>query len=87
MPFDFMKNFMMFENDERFARICESIEETIREADSSDEKISDMELMQALDFVGFSLFRDDWEEFKKMELHRDLGTCDPSKNRGKGFIH
>ena len=51
MAFDFMKNFMMFEDDERFGRLCESIEEAIRDTDQDDEKVSDAEIMQALDHL------------------------------------
>lgn len=87
MAFDFMKNFMMFEDDERFGRLCESIEEAIRDTDQNDEKVSDAEIMQALDLVGFNLFRDSWEEFKKMELTRDTVWEDPAKGRGKRLIN
>ena len=31
MSFDFMKDFMMFEDEERFAGLCEQIEETIKD--------------------------------------------------------
>ncbi len=42
--------------------------------------------LQALDFVGFNLFRDNWDEFKKMDLCRDLSyLSDP--NRDKNYIH
>ncbi len=87
MAFDFMKNFMMFEDDERFGRLCESIEEAIRDTDQDDEKVTDAEIMQALDLVGFNLFRDSWEEFKKMELTRDIAWDDPAKGRGKRLIN
>ena len=84
MSFDFFKNFMNLGDEERFARICESIEEVIREADaeSGEEKMTDLEMMQALDYVGFNLFRDNWEEFKKMDLNRDLSTlAQPDRDR------
>ncbi len=87
MAFDFMKNFLMFEDDERFGRLCEAIEESIREFDNDEEKFSEAEIMQALDLVGFNLFRDDWEEFKKMEATRDLTFIDPAKNKGKRLIN
>ena len=87
MAFDFMKNFTMFEDDERFGRLCESIEEAIRDTDQDEEKVSDAEIMQALDLVGFNLFRDSWEEFKKMELTRDTVWEDPAKGRGKRLIN
>ncbi len=66
MSFDFMKNLPMSEDEERFARLCESIEDLIREAEEGSDKFTDLELMQALDSIGFRLFRDNWEEFKKM---------------------
>jgi len=76
MSFDFMKNLMFWEDEERFVRLCEGIEEVIREvqSDSGDSKISELEIMQAIDHVGFNLFRDNWEEFKRMEFNRDLGS-------------
>ena len=58
MSFDFMKEFMMFEDEERFAGLCEQIEEAIRDIDAGENKVSELEIMQALDFVGFNLFRD-----------------------------
>ena len=68
MSFDFMKEFMMFEDEERFAGLCEQIEEAIRDVEAGEDKISELEIMQALDFVGFSLFRDNWQEYKKMDM-------------------
>ena len=68
MSFDFMKEFMMFEDEERFAGLCEQIEEAIRDIDAGENKVSELEIMQALDFVGFNLFRDNWEEYKKMDM-------------------
>ncbi len=87
MAFDFMKNLMMFDDDERFANLCEAIEEAIQSADSKGEKLSESEIMQALDYVGFSMFRDDWEEFKRMEFQRDLGSNTPELNKGRRLIH
>jgi hypothetical protein len=89
MSFDFMKNILHWEDDERFARLCESIEDIIQEArvEAGENKISDLELMQALDFVGFNLFRDSWEEFKKMDLNRDLGFSSGSNPRDKNLLH
>jgi len=84
MSFDFFKNFMNLGDEERFAKICENIEEAIREVETEmgEEKISDLELMQALDFVGFNLFRDNWEEYKKMDLNRDMSSlAQPDKDR------
>ena len=68
MSFDFMKDFMMFEDEERFAGLCEQIEDTIRDIEAGEGKVSELEIMQALDFVGFNLFRDNWEEHKKMDM-------------------
>lgn len=88
MGFDFLKHAGNWEDEERFAKLCETLEEAIREAqgEAGEEKIQDLELMQALDFVGFNLFRDNWDEFKKMDLHRDLSyLSDP--NRDKNYIH
>ena len=70
MPFDFMKNPMMYD-DEKFVKLCESIEDAIRDADDGEGKYSDLEVMQAINFVGFNFFRDDWEEFKKMDSSRE----------------
>lgn len=77
--FDFMKNLMMAEDEERFSRLCEGIEDLIRETEDRNEKFSDLELMQALDSVGFRLFRDNWEEFKKMVF-----THEPAPRAGEG---
>ena len=78
---------MIFEDEERFVRLCEAIEDALREADAGDGKFSDLEVMQAIDFVGFNLFRDDWEEFKKMDSARDLSVMDAKKPRDKKLIH
>lgn len=77
----------MYDDDERFAKLCESIEETIHEANEGGEKFSDSEVMQALDYVGFNLCRDDWEEFKKMEFMRDFDTSDSQTSKGRRLIH
>jgi hypothetical protein len=87
MAFDFMKNFLMYDDDERFVKLCETIEEAIHEANEGGEKFSDSELMQALDYVGFNLCRDDWEEFKKMEFMRDLENDDSLVSKGRRRIH
>ena len=50
MPFDFMKDPMM-NDDERFAKLCESIEDCIREVDNGEGRYSDLEIMQAINFV------------------------------------
>ena len=43
MSFDFMKEFMMFEDEERFAGLCEQIEEAIRDIDAGENKVSELE--------------------------------------------
>ena len=88
MSFDFLKHILHWEDEERFAQICEQFEEVIREAQeaSGDNKIQDLEIMQALDFVGFNLFRDNWDEFKKMDLGRDLGYSQ-QQDREKNYLH
>ena len=55
MPFDFMKNSMM-SDDEKFVKLCESIENCIRELDDGEGRYSDLEIMQAINFVGFNFF-------------------------------
>ena len=88
MTFDFMKDFMMFEDEERFVGLCEQLEEVIREADGGEGKVSELEIMQALDYVGFNLFRDNWEEYKKMDmLNRDQTLSPNSKGKEKRYIH
>lgn len=89
MSFDFMKNILHWEDEERFARLCENLEEIIHEArvEAGENKISDLELMQALDFVGFNLCRDSWEEFKKMDLNRELGSSTGPNSKEKNFLH
>ncbi|MCH8207498.1 MAG: hypothetical protein IIA62_00320 [Nitrospinae bacterium] len=88
MAFDFLKNLPHWEDDERFARLCENIEEVIHEAmaESGKEKISELELMQALDFIGFNLFRDSWDEFKKMNVGREFGI-NPDSPNDKKYLH
>ena len=56
MPFDFTKKHMMFDDEEKFVKLCESIEDAIRESDDGEGKYSDLEVMQAIDFVGFNFF-------------------------------
>ena len=88
MTFDFMKDFMMFEDGERFAGLCEELEEAIRDVDGGEGKVSELEIMQALDYVGFNLFRDNWEEYKKMDmLNRDQTLSSNSKGKEKRYIH
>ena len=87
MPFNFTKKHMMFDDEEKFVKLCESIEDAIRENDEGEGKYSDLEVMQAIDFVGFNFFRDDWEEFKKVESHRELSLKEFNKSSSKKFIH
>ncbi|MBC8287357.1 MAG: hypothetical protein H8E42_07770 [Nitrospinae bacterium] len=88
MTFDFMKDFMMFEDEERFASLCEQLEDVIREMDGGEGKISELEVMQALDYVGFNLFRDNWEEYKKMDMiNRDQSLSPNSSGKEKRYIH
>ena len=88
MSFDFMKDFMMFEDEERFASLCEQLEDVIREIDGDEGKVSELEVMQALDYVGFNLFRDNWEEYKKMDMmNRDQSYPSTFKGKDKRFLH
>ena len=50
-------------------------------------KFSDLEVMQAIDFVGFNFFRNDWEEFKKIESTRELSLNEFNKPGSKKFIN
>ena len=87
MSSDFMDNRMGFEDEERFVRLCETIEDAIREMGEGEDRFSDFEIMQAMDFVGFSLFRDNWEEFKKIETARDLSILNFKNERTKKHIN
>jgi|TARA_B100000315_G_scaffold216138_1_gene215827 hypothetical protein len=87
MASDFMGSRTGFEEEERFIRLCEIIEDAIRETGAAEDRFSDFEIMQAMDFVGFDLFRDNWEEFKKMETARDLSTLNFKKERAKKHIN
>jgi hypothetical protein len=88
MTFDFMKDFMMFEDEERFASLCEQLEDVIREMDGGEGKVSELEVMQALDYVGFNLFRDNWEEYKKMDMiNRDQSLSPHTSDKEKRYIH
>ena len=89
MSFDFMKNVLHWEDEERFARLCENIEDIMQGAqeEAGENKISDLELMQALDFVGFNLFRDSCEEFKKMDFNRDFSSTNPVHPKDKNNLH
>ena len=88
MTFDFMKDFMMFEDEERFASLCEQLEDVIREIDGDEGKVSELEVMQALDYVGFNLFRDNWEEYKKMDMiNRDQSLSPHTSGKEKRYIN
>ena len=88
MTFDFMKDFMMFEDEERFASLCEQLEDVISEIDGGEGKVSELEVMQALDYVGFNLFRDNWEEYKKIDMiNRDQSLSPHTSGKEKRYIH
>tara|TARA_B100000315_G_C14225414_1_gene428427 strand:- start:120 stop:383 length:264 start_codon:yes stop_codon:yes gene_type:complete len=87
MSSDFMGSRAGFEDEEQFVRLCEAIEDAIRGTGEDEDRFSDFEIMQAMDFVGFSLFRDNWEEFKKMEMPRDLSMLNYKKERTKKHIN
>ncbi len=87
MSSDFMDSQTGLDDEERFAKLCEAIEDAIREMGADEDRFSDLEIMQAMDFVGFNLFRDNWEEFKKMETARDLSTLNFKKERAKKHIN
>ena len=74
---------MLLDDEERFAKLCETIEDAIREIDGGEGKYLDFEVMQALDFIGFNFFRDDWEEFKKVESPREFSLREFNKTGGK----
>jgi hypothetical protein len=86
MPFDFIEN-SLIDDDSRFINLCQSIEEAIKAADAGASKYSDLEVMQALDFVGFDFFRHDWVEFKKIDSSEDIGFGGYKKPDGKKFIN
>ena len=87
MPFDFMNKSMIFDDDTRFVKLCESIEDAIRDADDGEGKYSDLEVMQAINFVGFNFFRDDWEEFKKMDSSRESDFEGLEKTDSKKIVN
>ena len=87
MSSDFMGSRAGFEDEEQFVRLCEAIEDAITEMGENEDRFSDFEIIQAMDFVGFNLFRDNWEEFKKIETARDLSTLNFKKERTKKHIN
>ena len=78
---------MLFDEEERLVKLCELIEDAIREHDDGEAGYTDLEVMQALDFVGFNFFRDDWDEFKKVESHRDISSREINKSNIKKIIN
>ena len=74
-------------DDARFAKLCESIEDCIREVDNGEGRYSDLEIMQAINFVGFNFFRDDWEEFKKLDSSKDGSFEMIKKQSGENLIN
>ena len=87
MPFNFMKDSMKSDEDTRLMKLCESIEDCIREIDDGEGKYSDLEIMKAINFVGFNFFRDDWEEFKKIDSSQDPSFEIPGKTDGKNLVN
>jgi len=77
----------MMNDDARFAKLCESIEDCIREVDNGEGRYSDLEIMQAINFVGFNFFRDDWEEFKKLDSSKDGSFEMIKKQSGENLIN
>ena len=86
MAFDFMKDSMM-SDDKKFVKLCESIEDCIREVDGGEGRYSDLEIMQAINFVAFNFFRDDWEEFKKMDSSRESDFEGLEKTGSKKIVN
>ena len=87
MPFDYMKKNIFFDEEEKFINLCESIEDAIRENDKGDGRYSDLEIMQAIDYVAFNIFRDDWEEFKKNASFRELNSLEFFNSSNKKIIN
>ena len=87
MPINFMNDSILSDDDTRFVKLCESIEDFIREVDNGEGKYSDLEIMQALNFVGFNFFRDDWEEFKKIDSSKDSSFDISRKVDGKNLVN
>ena len=90
MAYDCMKDFMVFESledEERFIKLFQSLEETIRGIEEKEGNFSDFEIIQALDFIGFNFFRDSWEEFKKLEMNRDLSKMQLGKSKFRKLLN
>ena len=86
MPFDFMEN-SLIDDDAKFMNLCQTIEDAIKSADAGANNYTDLEVMQAIDFVGFNFFRHDWVEFKKIDSTEDIGFGGYKKPDGKKFIN
>ena len=87
MPINIMNDSILSDDDTRFVKLCESIEDCIREVDNGEGKYSDLEIMQALNFVGFNFFRDDWEEFKKIDSSKASSFDISRKVDGKNLVN
>ena len=62
--------------------------EAIRDMEAGEGKVSELEIMQAVDFVGFNLFRDNWEEYKKMDMmNRDQPHPTNLKEKDKRLLN
>ena len=86
MPFDFIENSLV-DDDARFMNLCQIIEDAIKTVDEGASTYTDLEVMQAIDFVGFNFFRHDWVEFKKIDSTEDVGFGGNKKPDGKKFIN
>jgi hypothetical protein len=86
MSFDFMEN-SLIDDDARFMNLCQTIEDAIKTIDGEESTYTDLEVMQAIDFVGFNFFRHDWVEFKKIDSSEDIGFGIHKKPDGKKFIN
>ena len=86
MPFNFMENSSV-DDDARFMNLCQIIEDAIKTVDDGANNYTDLEVMQAIDFVGFNFFRHDWVEFKKIDSSEDIGLGGYKKPDGKKFIN
>ena len=86
MPCDFIENSLV-DDDARFMNLCQIIEDAIKTVDEGASTYTDLEVMQAIDFVGFNFFRHDWVEFKKIDSSEDIGFGGHKKPDGKKFIN
>ena len=86
MSFDFMEN-SLIDDDARFMNLCQTIEDAIKTIDGGESTYTDLEVMQAIDFVGFNFFRHDWVEFKKIDSSEDIRLGGHKKPDGKKFIN